>query len=78
MVIPYLNSTDCAHGLFNSHSQTCASNLAARSVNRPSTTIRVSTGFSDYTTVIDSAAFPAQSNTSAPCKVHSIPIHPPR
>jgi hypothetical protein len=29
MLIPYLNSTHCAHGLFNSHLQTCASNLAA-------------------------------------------------
>ena len=78
MAIPYLNSTYCAHGLFNSHSQTCASNLVARSVNRPSTTIRVSTGFADYPIAIDSAAFPARSTTSVPCKVHSIPIHPPR
>jgi hypothetical protein len=30
MVIPYLNSTYCAHGLFNSHLQTCASNLVAQ------------------------------------------------
>ena len=73
MIIPYLNPTYCAHGLFNSHLQTCASNPVARSVNLPSTTIRASTGFKDYPAVIDSAVFPARSTASAPCKVHSIP-----
>jgi hypothetical protein len=34
MVISYLNPTYCAHGLFNSHLQTCASNLAA-AVSQP-------------------------------------------
>ena len=47
------------------------------SVNPPSTTIRSSTGLKDYPTMIDGAAFPARSKTSAPCKVRSIPIHPP-
>ena len=30
MVISYLNPTYCAHGVFNSHLQTCASNPVAQ------------------------------------------------
>ena len=78
MVIPYLNSTYCAHGLFNNNSQTCASNLVAQVRQPTQHHIRVRTGFEAYPTVIDRAAVPARSTTSAPCKVHSIPIHPPR
>jgi hypothetical protein len=77
MVIRYLNSTHCAHGLLKSHSQTCASIRSPRTVHRPSTKIRSNTGLKDYPTVIDGAAFPVRPNKSAPCKVHSIPIHPP-
>lgn len=43
-----------------------------------STTIRGSADLEDYPTVIGTAAFPAHPTVSASCKVHSIPIHPPR
>ncbi len=77
MIIHRLSSTYSSHGAFTSRLQICASICSPMSVNRPSTTIRSSTGLKDHPTMIDGAAFLARSNTSAPCKVHSIPIHPP-
>jgi|1186.fasta_scaffold174854_2 hypothetical protein len=78
MDIPYLNSTYCAHGLFQSHLQTCASNRVGKVRQSTQHHDQSQYRLEDYPTVIDSAVFPARSTTSAPCKVHSIPIHPPR
>jgi hypothetical protein len=77
MIIHCLSSTYSSHGVLTSRLQICASILIADVSQPTSTTIRSSTGLKDYPTMIDGAAFPAPSNTSAPCKVHSIPIHPP-
>jgi hypothetical protein len=80
MVIHYLNSTQLnpfRARPFKSRSQTCAS-ISSPNTGQPTQPHDQKQYQSqDYPTMIDGAAFPARSNTSAPCKVHSIPIHPP-
>jgi hypothetical protein len=78
MIIPYLNSTNCGHGVFTIRLQMCASNLVA-DVSQPTHHHdQRQYRYRRLPTVIDCTVFPVRSTTSASGKVHSIPIHPPR
>ena len=76
MIIRFLSSTYSNHGVLTSRLRICASILIS-DVSQPTQHHDQKQYRSqDYPTMIDGAAFPARSNTSAPCKVHSIPIYP--
>ncbi len=76
MIIHCLSSTYFSHGVLISRLQICASILLAYVSQPTNTTIRSSTGLKDYPIMIDGAAFPAPSNTSAPLQSPFTPHTP--
>ena len=77
MIIHCLSSAYSSHGVLSSRLQIRASILLA-DVSQPTQHHDQKQYRSQRLPNYDRRRwFPARSNTSAPCKVHSIPIHPP-
>ena len=78
MIIPHLNSTCCDHGTSISPSRMCASNLLP-DLSQPIQYHDQRPRWSQKRCNHDPHhCVPGVPTLSASCRVHSIPIHPPR